>query len=204
LDLIFAGNHGLEIGGRGLNFVHGGARLVRASIQKACELLKLLAARWPGAWVEDEGLTLTLHFRQVEHPLHESLLAAARFAIQHLGAYIKLHLGKQALEVHRGVHWDKGDALGYIRAMAGPYDACICIGDEDADESMFRANRRCLNIRVGRAQGTVATHCVSDSTALATVLSHLVNTSGSGTRLAWRPVCAEATNSGGFVKHQHG
>ena len=48
----------------------------------------------------------------------------------------------RALEIGPRVPWDKGKALRCIRANEGPFDACVCVGDERTDESMFRANEK--------------------------------------------------------------
>jgi len=65
--LIYAGNHGLEISGPGFLFVEaasGGASCRR--LQELANVLQLRLQPIEGARVEDKGLTLTVHYRQVE------------------------------------------------------------------------------------------------------------------------------------------
>ncbi len=182
LDVIFAGNHGLELSGCGFAFEHATARELRPSIAKACEILTEALCQWPPAWVEDKGLSATLHFRKVDPRYHNSLLLAARRALGVLGRDVALRVGRLALEIRPRVQWDKGSALEYIQERAGPFDACVCLGDDRTDESMFCANSGQLNIRVGRLTGSAATHYVTDPTEVAILLSHIVDVCGSEAR----------------------
>ena len=175
LNITFAGNHGLEIAGDGLAFEHAGARQLRPALGAACQVLKDALREWPAAWIEDKGLSATLHFRKVKERHHKAVLLAARRSLQPFGSQLALGLGNRALEVRPNVAWDKGYALRYIWEKAGPFDASICIGDDRTDETMFHANRGQLNIRIGCYGVTDATHYLSDSTEVAVFLSHLIN-----------------------------
>jgi len=64
--LIYAGNHGLEISGPGFLFVEPAAAAHRAALQELANVLQLRLQPIEGARVEDKGLTLTVHYRQVE------------------------------------------------------------------------------------------------------------------------------------------
>lgn len=196
LNMVFAGNHGLEIAGGGIIFEHDGARQVRPAVAGACEALTGLLPQWPAAWVEDKGLSATLHFRQVDQRHHNTLLHAARHCVGAFGPQLSLRVGKRALEVRPKVQWDKGSAFEYIRERAGPFDACICLGDDRTDESMFRANRGQLNVRIGCALGSAATHYLSDPTEAIILLSHIVDICGSQSRLPWRTDLAVSAHAG--------
>ena len=182
VDIIFAGNHGLEIAGGGLAFEHAGARQLRPSLEEACRVLRDAIQEWPEAWVEDKGLSATLHFRRVDKRRHSALLFAARRSLGMFGQKLALRMGNRALEVRPKVEWDKGTALKYIEAGLGPFDSCICLGDDRTDESMFRANQKQLNISVGRYKGTLANHYLSDAADVTILLSHIVDVCGSKAR----------------------
>ncbi|MGB6941219.1 MAG: trehalose-phosphatase [Bryobacteraceae bacterium] len=175
LDITFAGNHGLEISGGGVEFENAEARQLRPVLADACEVLGDVVREWPAAWVEDKGLSATLHFRQVDQRRHNSLLFAARHALGAFGSQLALRAGNRALEIRPRVEWDKGSALQYILEKSGPFDTCISIGDDRTDETMFRANRGQLNIRVGCVSGSAATHYLSDSAEVALFLSHVID-----------------------------
>lgn len=175
LDIIFAGNHGLEVSGRGVTFEHSGARELRPVLTAGCQALADALQEWPAAWVEDKGLSATLHFRKVDQRHHNLLLFAARRSLGKFGTQLALRVGKRALEIRPRVAWDKGSAMQHIRENAGPFDMCISIGDDRTDETMFRANPDALNIRIGCAQGSSATHYLLDSGEVAILLSHIID-----------------------------
>jgi len=175
LDIIFAGNHGLEIAGGGLRFEHAGALEFRQPLAGACQTLGAILHEWPSAWIEDKGLSVTLHFRKVEPRDHPGLLFSARRALGAYGSKLALRVGNKALEIRPKVQWDKGSALRYIQERAGPFDLSICVGDDRTDETMFRANTQHLNIRVGSVNGSAAALYLSDPTEVAMLLSHIVD-----------------------------
>ena len=171
---IFAGNHGLEIAGGGLDFEHEAARRLRPMIAQACEALEAASAPWQAAWVEDKGLTGTLHFRKVKTAYRETLLFAARRTLGAFGPNIAMRAGRDALEIRPRVAWDKGAALEYIYGHAGPFDCCVCLGDDRTDESMFRAACCDVSVRVGSSRFTAAGFCLSGPAEVAQLLSHIV------------------------------
>ena len=204
LDIFFAGNHGLQITGRGLNYVHPGARQLRFSLSGACESLARIVHQWPGAWIENKGLSATLHFREVEPCHHAALLVAVGNALTGLGRHLDLSAGKLAVEIRPNVCWDKGSALRYIQNQAGPFDLCIGLGDDPGDEAMFRANYGQFNIRVGSVRLAGATHSLADPGEVAALLAKIVELRG------WkRPAhCARAmpdrvSAMGGAAASQH-
>lgn len=171
---IFSGNHGLEITGGGLHFEHEAARRLRPMIAQACEALEAVSAPWPAAWVEDKGLTATLHFREVKTAYRETLLFAARRTLGAFGANMAMRAGRDALEIRPRVAWDKGAALDYIYRHAGPFDSCVSLGDDRTDESMFRAACCDVSIRVGSPRLTAASFCLPGPADVAPLLSHIV------------------------------
>lgn len=175
LDIAFAGNHGLEIAGGGLSFEHAGARQLRPVLAEACAALAGVLREWPAAWVEDKGLSATLHFRKVDQRHHNALLFAARRCLGAFGPQLALRAGKRALEIRPKVQWDKGSALQHIVEQTGPFDVAVCLGDDGTDETMFRANSGQLNIRIGCCTGTAATHYLSDPAEVTILLSHIVD-----------------------------
>jgi len=185
LDIVFAGNHGLEIGGRGCDFEHAEAGRHRRHLEHACASLAQMMRPWPAAWIEDKGITATLHFRNVEQRQHHALLFAARQAIGPDGTHLALRTGRRALEIRPKIAWDKGSALEHIRERTGPFDACICLGDDRTDECMFRANANQLNVRVGLSAGSAATHYLSELNEVAILLSHIVDVCGPAARAPW-------------------
>jgi trehalose 6-phosphate phosphatase len=202
---IFAGNHGLEITGGGFHFEHEGAKRLRPMIAEACEALESASAPWPAAWVEDKGLTATLHFRKVKTAWRETLLFAARRTLSAFGPKIAMRAGRDALEIRPRVAWDKGAALDYIYGEAGPFDSCICLGDDRTDESMFRAECCDVSVRVGPSRITAARFCVSEPADVVQLLSHIVATCGAEPRPMGHGFAAPAHSpaTGGSLTADH-
>jgi trehalose 6-phosphate phosphatase len=173
--LAAAGNHGLEIRGPGFDFVHPEAEALRPKVHEAAARVAEVVRRWPGAWMEDKGLSATMHFRNVTRDQH-GLLHAVRRELAQYGPLFALRAGHLALEIRPKVAWDKGSAVEFIRERLGGADLCLCIGDDRTDETMFRRNRGHINVRVGSGRPTVADFHVADPGEVAILLGHVLDT----------------------------
>jgi trehalose 6-phosphate synthase/phosphatase len=139
-DIVYAGNHGLEIAGPGVprftheDLVHYGARSTEIA-----EALDAIAA--DGAWTERKGPTLTFHYRSVPEHQRAGLIQAARTIISEAGYQPRdAHC---AVEARPPIGWDKGRAvLHLLRTRYGPAWSeairVIYIGDDQTDEDAFR------------------------------------------------------------------
>ena len=63
-SLIYAGNHGLEIEGRGLAFEHPRAAMLKGAIREISERIAEHAASLEGVEIESKGLTSSVHYRR--------------------------------------------------------------------------------------------------------------------------------------------
>jgi trehalose-phosphatase len=173
---VLAGNHGLEIEGAGLQFMHERAIALQPRLQEACSRLELVVARWRGAFVERKGLTATVHFRAAPEPAHHEIAMAVRSAMRAWGTQFGLRSGKMALEVHPRVGWSKGSAVNWVREQLDLCEAaCVCIGDDRTDESMFESCRPAITIAVGVGRRTAATHVLRDPCEVRSVLLRIVD-----------------------------
>lgn len=174
-DAVWAGNHGLEIRGRGLAYEHAAAAEARAELEAVCEALTTVARKWEGAWVEDKRLSATLHYRKADPRGHRALRFAARSALANFGARFSLRAGNKALEICPRTNWDKGSALEYVSRELGPFDVSIAVGDDRTDEAMFRANTGQINVKVGSARPTLAEFHLTDYNETAVFLEHVLD-----------------------------
>lgn len=142
-----AGNHGLEIAGPGLDFRHRAAAAARPSLVEVRSAWRRVAGSYGGALVEDKGMTVTFHYRQVRPARQEEARAAALAAARDAVPLRKLRLteGKKVVEARPPVEWGKGDALACLlrhwRFLPGG-DLVVAIGDDETDRDMFRPVRR--------------------------------------------------------------
>ncbi|MDP3063794.1 MAG: trehalose-phosphatase, partial [Chloroflexota bacterium] len=170
--LILAGNHGLEIEGPGQAFVHPISVQV-VPLFKLMErvLIKGLAAV-KGAFVENKGLTLTVHYRLVEPGREGEVkqLVDRIVGVPRLLGKVRVTRGKKVFELRPPVVWDKGKAVSHIlahhlRLKRVRKAAVIFLGDDTTDEDAFLVvnGLRGLSVRVGRDERPTAARYSLDS-----------------------------------------
>lgn len=139
--LIYAGNHGLEIQGNGLDFLHPEASCLREEIDRIYQELELELGSYPGVIGENKGLSLSFHYRQtpleivpqVEEGFHKAVATAAESGL------VKVTRGKQVLEVRPNLDWGKGRAISQIQAAHPKAQLTAFFGDDFTDEDAFAA-----------------------------------------------------------------
>ena len=141
--LVYAGNHGLEIRGLGMDYRHPDADAASRTISQASHDLELRLAGVPGAFVENKTYTLTTHFRQTPPYYHEQVVSAFDDITHPLIQSGSCHVteAKMALELRPSIEWNKGKALTLIRSRLSPESFPIYMGDDATDEDAFGAVR---------------------------------------------------------------
>lgn len=147
----YAGNHGMEIEGPGVHRIHPEAQAARPSLEAVAARLAPALVSIPGAFLEDKGLTLSLHYRMAAEGAGAAVRALAEAAVAGREE-LALTEGKMVLEVRPRVDWHKGRAvlflLDHIRPPAGA--PVLYLGDDRTDEDAFRALRES-----GRGEGVL-------------------------------------------------
>jgi trehalose 6-phosphate phosphatase len=138
--IAYAGNHGMEIHGPGVDRVHPQAAAARPALERAKAQLTAVVAQVPGGWVEDKELTLSIHFRQAP-PERVPQLTQQVALVTAMTPGLRMTTGKQVLEVRPAVDWDKGKAVLFLLAQMKPPAgaAVLYLGDDRTDEDAFRA-----------------------------------------------------------------
>lgn len=169
LDALFAplhlpasGLHGLERRDDG----HVSRHARPPALDTVLAAARSLAAKFPGARIEDKGVALALHWRgapAAEEPLHEF----ASSALIDLPGY-HLQPGNHVLELRPdGAH--KGEAvLGLLAQPPFQGRRPVFVGDDLTDEHAFTAVN-ChggFGIRVGSRQPTAARYALHDPAAV--------------------------------------
>jgi len=151
-DLIYAGCHGLMIRGRGLEFVEPTAERARPALLHVSELIAQRLGHIAGARVEDKGLTISVHFRQVAAQDREELASAVQVEAGRLRDQLRVRRGKEIWEISPKVDWHKGRAVRWILDHAAGRDALpIFMGDDVTDEDAFMALPEGITVKVGHA-----------------------------------------------------
>lgn len=175
LDVIFAGNHGLEIRGRGLNFCHPGAENRRSILHRTCDRIRLELAAVPGVLVEDKGLTGSVHFRNVEFCRRDQVITAVRRLADGEPGGLEVRKGNQVLEILPLANWNKGSAVKWILDQLPHETATLCyLGDDVTDEDVFGALHG-ITIRVGECAPSAARFWVHDTVGAAQFLRWLAS-----------------------------
>ncbi|GAA5071191.1 trehalose-phosphatase [Lysobacter panacisoli] len=162
LHLPAAGLHGLERRDDGHESLHARPVALDAVLAAA----RSLAAKFPGARVEDKGVALALHWRgspAAEEPLHEF----ATSALIDLPGY-HLQPGNHVVELRPdGAH--KGEAVLELMTHA-PFHGRrpVFVGDDLTDEAAFKAvgSHGGFGILVGARQPSAARYALHDPAAV--------------------------------------
>ena len=164
-NVVYAGNHGLEIGGRGVSFVEPAALGKRDLLKRLVDGLNVSLRHIRGAWVEDKTLTASVHYRLVAAREERPVANIVHAALAHHSSLFQLNAGKKVFEIVPRTKWHKGAAVCWINArLAGPGTASIYIGDDRTDEDAFAQLPGEITIRVGDAEAdTAARYHVEDT-----------------------------------------
>jgi trehalose-phosphatase len=157
---VYVGNHGLEVQGRGLSFVHPKARAARPLLRRLAQRLEQALQDLPGAWVEWKGLTISVHWRAVPRSAQQAFHRCVRLVTREERARrrIRLTTGKRVVEVRPNVPWGKGESIGWLwrrmrRHRAAGGASLVYFGDDRTDEDAFRTVNRLggVSVFVGRS-----------------------------------------------------
>jgi len=153
--IYYAGNHGLEIKGPNIQFLHPNYIRFKPYIKKIKQELKNKLGDIRGILIEDKDITLSLHYRLVnQKDIRKIKNVFKKLTLPYLrNKKIKITEGKKVLEVRPPINWDKGKALGLIERLTKktPSSLTIYIGDDQTDEDAFRVlKKKGISIFVGK------------------------------------------------------
>jgi len=160
--IIYAGNHGLEIEGFGSSFLEPIAEEMRPFLKMLNQALLATLRGIKGVFVEDKGLTLSVHYRMVDRDEEEKVRGAFERIIDplHVTGRIRVTRGKKVYEIRPPVDWDKGKAIAWLmakcREVRGRGGALpIYLGDDLTDEDGFKAIERNNGVSIFVGEGSL-------------------------------------------------
>jgi trehalose 6-phosphate phosphatase len=176
-NVIYVGNHGLEIEAGETRFREPEAEALRRELKSVSLQLKLALADIEGLEIEDKGLTLSVHFRRVNQELHDWISKVAFDSVERSRSFVA-RMGNKVVEVRPQVSWNKGHALKWICQEVLPAAALpIYIGDDATDEDAFAAIPEGITIKVGKEGcATEAQYILPDVSAVGRFLTWLGTT----------------------------
>jgi len=180
-NVIYAGNHGLEISGGGLNFVEPEAVQRIKVLGELSRRLRGLLRHVRGVEIENKVLTATVHFRRVQLTSLNEVRRVVYEEVALLDKTFRVTQGLQVLEIRPRVDWNKGTAVCWIEgARESAETLTFYIGDDMTDEDAFSALPEGITIRVGQATGTAARYYVERQESVTHFLAWLFEASGRG------------------------
>ena len=160
-NIAYAGNHGLEIEcpphycqerspGK-TTFTHPAAREFQPRFERLEERLRKTLAGIDGVFIQNKGLTESVHYRLATQTELKRIRKLSLEAIGNEHARDKLQVaeGKKVLEVNPPVEWNKGKAIEWLMQIYGtPGSLSIFAGDDVTDEYGFEVLRKVGGISV--------------------------------------------------------
>lgn len=137
--LVYAGNHGLEMSGLGMEYVHPEAPGFEESMAEISQSLDQELAEVPKALVHNKGLTISVHFRNTPDSFSEQVDRTVVSVVQPYAdaGRMKVTRGKKVVEVRPNLDWGKGEAIAKIRETCGDSPLPVFFGDDQTDEDGF-------------------------------------------------------------------
>lgn len=148
---LYVGNHGLELQGPGVRFIHPQARRAAPVLVRIAAMLRRVLRPIPGAWVESKRLSLSIHWRAIRRADRARFQREVRGAVSPWVAShrVRVTTGKRVVEIRPPVAWDKGAIVEWLmKRYRCPRGGVIYFGDDRTDEDAFRAVNRAGGISV--------------------------------------------------------
>jgi trehalose 6-phosphate phosphatase len=182
--IYYSGNHGLEIEGPGLNYVHPQAEAARATMKILAALLADELRHIEGIIIQEKGLSLSVHYRLVK-PEKEGEVASIvkRITAPYIDkGEIRVYPMKKVWEIRPPVDWDKGKSVEFIgREVRNKLKLSrlltIYLGDDATDEDAFKVLHRPDGWAVyvgGENKMSVASYFLSSTAEVEILLSRLL------------------------------
>ncbi len=191
--IIYAGNHGLEIEGPGISFVNPMAEELRPILRIMHYVLSRALGTIRGVFVENKGLSLSIHYRLVEERRAREVERIVKQVVGGAEAAKKARItsGKKVYEIRPAVAWDKGKAIKLLMKRFGKGGRKsgllpMYFGDDLTDEEGFKVINGYgvgISVFVGEESQPSAAHYFLKSPAeVATFLGVLLERARKGFR----------------------
>lgn len=169
--IVYVGNHGLEIEGPKIKFESPVSLRYKRILEHIKTDLRFKLSAIKGAFIEDKGLSLTIHYRLADRdqiPKIKTILyeTTTLYAIRDK---IKIKLGKKVFEIRPAVEWDKGKVVLWLLArwefvLLDKDILPVYLGDDVTDEDAFKVLRnKGISIFVGEPKKSNAQYYLKNT-----------------------------------------
>lgn len=181
-DIIYAGNHGLEIEGPKIKFESQVSPRLKSIIRHIYEDAVSKLSKIKGVLIEYKRLTISVHYRLVDKKDNQEFLGIFNEITDPYIARgkIKINSGKKVYEIKPPVMWDKGKVVLWLLArqqflLERNKILPIYIGDDVTDEDAFEAlKNKGLTVFVGRPKKSNAQYYLKDPTEVIEFLKEIL------------------------------
>ncbi|MDD5703889.1 MAG: trehalose-phosphatase, partial [Dehalococcoidales bacterium] len=172
--IVYAGNHGFEIEGSDWSFISPVSDEIRPLFRVIRQVLSLTLSTIKGVLIEDKGMTLSVHYRQVDEEKASDIKTLVERAVSDSSyrGLFRITAGKKVYEVRPAIDWDKGKAISLLIEKYGKGGknsglVPIYMGDDLTDEDGFREIEKYENgitVHVGEVRDNTAARYYLKST----------------------------------------
>ena len=182
-DVLYVANHGIELEGPGIRSTCPEAKKARSTLWHIYMKLFKSLRHIEGIYVEDKGLSVSLHYRAVKkrgavERVRGTLHAITKPFLDR--KMLSLSTGKMVYEIRPPVEWNKASTIQWLLAHYFPEEftedaLLIYLGDDKADIEVFDSLRgKGLTIFVGNPLDTsTAEYYVHSPEEVRVFLEHL-------------------------------
>ena len=154
--LHYFGLHGAEMDGKVAKL----SKEALVALESAKRLARLQLGEIRGIWIEDKGLSFSVHHRETDAPAFARADAALGNLVAPWGAALHILNGSRVWEVlPREIPGKSAAVEEGLRKLPGD-TAVVYIGDDGTDEIAFAVLPNQITVRVGRDSATFARYYV--------------------------------------------
>jgi trehalose-phosphatase len=158
-NLIYVGNHGLEMNGPGFTFDRIAPATTEEDLSRLANLLREKLGSMSGIVLENKRLSVSVHYRLAPDDAIERIRQIVLDCVGTGGANLRVLEGLKVFDIQPNITWNKGSASAWLRRVLGMEKALsICIGDDRTDEDAFAALSDGITIKVGPDPATAAAY----------------------------------------------
>lgn len=180
-NIIYIGNHGWEVAGSSMQFENLIPLEFYSTMQSIKNELDKHLSEIPGAFVEDKGITMSVHYRLARDKgfLVRRIVERICLPYKRKGS-IKFLEGKKVYEIRPPVDWDKGKAVQWIikrqEILKGNVHVLpIYIGDDSTDEDAFKVlKNKGITVLVGKSKFSSADYTLTGPHQVTEFLKNMV------------------------------
>lgn len=176
--IYYGGNHGLEISGPNITFVHPDALCGKRATDRIFKKIKKRILNIEGAVIEKKKYGFSLHYRRANK---EDKATIKRIFYETIDNSIDRQTfsvlrGKKVLELVPRVKWDKGKAALFLLESQNKNYLPLYVGDDKTDEKAFQAlGETGITVRIGKSKKSVAQYYLKGQWQISRFLKHVNN-----------------------------